>query len=185
MSFVVRSYEDSDVDGWLRCRLLSLFKTDYFDDVVVERPQLTGSALRLVAIEDRRVAGLLDLEVTDDAATIETIAVLPESARRGIATALLEVALVALRARRIHTIDAWTREDSAANAWYLANGFAENHRYLHVQKEADDSEEGFLTPSGLGAPIRALLHAPIEMESDLRCRYRRVYVCRQYLRELR
>ena len=53
MSFTVRCYEDSDADGWLRCRLLSFFKTDYFDDVVVERPQLTGSALRLVAIEDR------------------------------------------------------------------------------------------------------------------------------------
>ena len=32
--------------------------------------------------------------------------------------------------------------------------------------------------------VRAFTHAPIEREAELRGRYRRVYVCRQYVREL-
>ena len=32
------------------------------------------------------------------------------------------------------TLDAWTRENTEANAWYQRSGFAENHRYLHVTR---------------------------------------------------
>ena len=84
----------------------------------------------------------------------------------------------------VSTIDAWTREDAAANAWYQAMGFVENFRYLHVMTESDDDASGLESPASLSRPIRAFMHAPIEMETELRARYHRVYICRQYLRSV-
>ena len=82
------------------------------------------------------------------------------------------------------TLDAWTREDIAANSWYRRNGFSERYRYLHVYLGDGDDATGFTTPEGLSAPVSAFVHASIEDEATMRERYRRVYLCRQYLREL-
>ncbi len=107
----------------------------------------------------------------------------PDAQRRGLASALLDTALAALPAG-VGSIDAWTREDPAANSWYRARGFSERHRYLHVYKSCDEPEDGFRCPEGLTGPVAAFAHAPIELETSMRQRFRRVYVCRQYYREL-
>jgi len=177
---VVRDYRDADAEEWLRCRLLSFFDTDYYDDVLVERPTLESPCVSLVADVDGSVVGLIDVEVDGAGATIDCIAVHPDHRRTGLGTSLLQAALARLPAD-VATLDAWTREDAGTNAWYRAQGFTEQHRYLHVHKEWDDPSDGFTAPAGLSAPVRAFSHAPIEMEADLRARYRRVYVCRQYV----
>lgn len=180
----IREYADVDAHAWLRCRLLSFFTTQYYDDVVVERPRYDAPAIELVAVVGPSLVGLLDIEITDRTATIEVIAVHPDYTGRGIGTALLEHAIPDLMTGGIKTLDAWTREDAAANAWYLARGFVENYRYLHIHKEWDEHDSGFESPPGLSRPIRALVHAQIEREAQVRDRFRRVYVCRQYLRQL-
>lgn len=178
----VRPYVADDAESWLRCRVLSFLGTDYFDDVLAERPSYSDRAICLVAHDGQRIAGVMDTEITDNAATIETVAVHPDALRQGIASELLACTLQALRTSEIATVDAWTREDRAANCWYQASGFTENFRYLHVMKQHDDDDSGFGSPSGLSRPIRAFAHASMEREAELRRRYRRVYVCRQYLR---
>ena len=93
-------------------------------------------------------------------------------------------ALVVLEGRGVRTLDAWTREDAAANRWYQRNGFAETTRYLHVYLGDGDDPSDFTTPDGLSSPVTVFVHGRIEDEADLRARYRRVYVCRRYARDL-
>lgn len=178
--FFVRPYLPSDERAWLRCRVLAFLQTNYYDDVRQSRPLDDDLAIALVAIAGGELVGLIDITIDGDAATIDCIAVDPDSQRSGIGSALL----VAARDRlpdSIRTLDAWTREDEAANAWYRSRGFTENQRYLHVYKCWDEPSDGFTSPEGLSAPVIAFAHARIEREAELRARFRRVYICRQYL----
>lgn len=176
----IRAYRPADEPSWLQCRLLSFFATDYYDDVKVAKTPLAPGSIELVAERDGEVVGILDVEIDGDAATIDTIAVHPTAQRTGLANALLYAALDLLPPK-VATLDAWTREDAAANAWYLAAGFRETHRYLHVY--VGDGDPTFPGPEGMSSPVIAFMHAPIEREVEVREVYRRVYVCRQYLRE--
>lgn len=182
-SVPVREYRDTDERRWLHCRLVSFFDTDYFDDVHTERDRFELPALRLVADDGGPIMGLLDVEIDGSAATIDCVAVHPDHRRRGIATALLETALGRLPAG-VRTLDAWTREDDPAISWYRRNGFSERTRYLHVYKHWSEPVTGFAVPAGLSGPVIAFCHGRIEDEEAMRARFRRVYVCRQMLREL-
>jgi ribosomal protein S18 acetylase RimI-like enzyme len=185
MPATIRPYAPGDETGWLHCRLLSFFGTSYFDDVHLLKTRF-DRAVELVAVDDEdRVVALLDVEVEveGDAATIDCVAVLPDAQGAGIASALLDAALARLPPE-VRTLDAWTREDVAANRWYAARGFAIAHRYLHVYVEDGDPLDGFITPPGLSRPVKAFLHADIEHEADLRARFTRVHECRQYVRRL-
>lgn len=181
--FAVRTYQSTDEPRWLRCRLLSFFTSAYYDDVVTHRPDDPGLLVRLVATEGDDLIGLIDVDVDDTAATIDCIAVHPDRQRQGVGNALLTAARAALP-DAVRTLDAWTRDDPAANGWYRARGFVENHRYLHVYKDHDEPVEGFVVPSGVRGPIKAFLHGDIADEGELRRRFRRVHVCRQYLLDL-
>lgn len=183
---VIRPYRFSDEESWLRCRVLSFLRTQYYDDVKNERTVFEGRALCSVAavpgVSGETVVGILDIEIDGTAATIDTVAVHPDHARRGIATRLLTDALSQLKSRGITSLDAWTREDEPANRWYLGQGFRENFRYLHVHKEHLDADDtGFRSPPGVGPPVRAFDHAALEHEAELRAMFGRVHHCRQYL----
>ncbi|WP_354529293.1 N-acetyltransferase [Nakamurella sp. UYEF19] len=130
------------------------------------------------------VVGILDITIAGEAATIDTIATHPDHQAHGIATALLQRALPMLADRGVATLDAWTREDQAANAWYRRNGFAETFRYVHAYVGGDDDLAGFVTPPGCSQPVTAFVHAPIDQEAQVRERFHRVYVCRQYRRSV-
>ncbi|MEQ4208919.1 GNAT family N-acetyltransferase [Actinopolymorpha sp. B9G3] len=181
-SYVIREYQDRDADSWLRCRLLSFFHTNYYDDVVTERPAYAHPSARHVAAADKSVVGILDAQVDGANATIEVLAVHPDHARRGIATALLRKTEAALARYAVSTLDAWTREDVPANQWYQRAGFVENFSYLHVHKVDADDATGFETPPGLSRPLTAFMHASRDHEASLRQRFRRVYVCRRYVK---
>lgn len=180
----VRAYESADEQSWLRCRVLSFLDTQYYDDVKPRRTELAAGSIALVAVVDGAVAGILDIEIDADAATIDTVAVHPDHRGAGIATALLDAALPRMTERGVRTLDAWTREDAAANRWYRRSGFEERFRYLHVYLGPDEDAEGFATPEGLSSPVAAFSHARLEDEETLRERFARVYACRRYVREL-
>jgi ribosomal protein S18 acetylase RimI-like enzyme len=177
----IRPYSPSDEPGWLRCRVLSFLGTSYFDDVKRAKTRFGGAAIELVATVDARIAGVIDVELDGALATIDTIAVHPDHARRGIASALLAAALERLPGD-VRELDAWTREDPEANAWYRDRGFVVDTRYLHVYLGEGDDPEGFVTPDGLSAPVHAFCHASLDREAELRARYARVHECRRYVR---
>lgn len=181
----IRPYEAADESSWVRCRALAFLTTQYYDDVWPRRPDVSAPSFGLVAVDgEGRVIGLLDVSVDAQAATIHSIATHPSHQGAGIGTALLEAAVGRLADGGVSSIDAWTREDPAANGWYRRNGFSETFQYLHVHLEDGDDAEGFTTPPGFSGPVRAFVHAGIEREQELRERFARVYVCRQYVRDL-
>lgn len=180
---LVRPYAATDVDDWLRCRLLAFLGTCYYDDVHPQRDTFTLPVVQLVALDDDRVVGLIDVEIDGNAATIDCIAVHPDHQRSGVGDRLLTAALDRLPTT-VTTLDAWTREDAQALAWYSGHGFSERYRYLHVYKGGSEPADDFTAPKPLTPPVIAFCHAAIEHEADLRARFARVYVCRQFLREL-
>lgn len=181
--FAVRAYRPADERGWLRCRVLSFLGTQYYDDVKPNRTVLTDPSIALVAVSPTdEVIGILDVEIDGKAATIDTVATHPDHQGVGVGAALLREALSRLEAAQVETLDAWTREDVAANRWYRSHGFSEQYRYLHVYLNDGDDDAGFATPDRLSAPVSAFLHGRIEDEAIMRARFARVYVCRQYLR---
>ena len=204
MGFTIRDYAEHDEPSWLRCRALSFLGSSYFDDVLSRRTTFDGESVQLVAARPKpegmttpgpdEVVGILDVELWKDAgqpvATIDTIAVHPDHQREGIAGALFATALGQLRDREIAWVDAYTREDPQACAWYAAQGFLLDSTYLHVYRGGEEGAEdahgddGFSAPFGLGAPVKAFFHGPDEDPAPWRDRFARVHQCRRFLRRL-
>ena len=177
----VRDYSPADEGGWLQCRVLAFLGTSYFDDVVTEKPVYSDPSVELVATAAGVVVGVIDVSVSGPHATIETIAVDPTATRKGVASLLLDAVLCRLPSG-VRSLDAWTRDDEAANRWYLSNGFRENFRYLHVYA-SDGEADAAITAARAGlTPVAAFFHADISAEEALRAEFKRVHICRQYLR---
>lgn len=153
---------------------MAFLNTAYYDDVKRNKSPLTAADFEYVAVVGEQVVGVLDVEVAGSAATIDTIAVHPDRQRKGIADQLLIQALADLREGQVVTLDAWTREDEAANSWYQRAGFTEQFRYLHFFAEDLPPHEGH-------SIVHAFLHANIDEEAVIRAAHERVHVCRQYI----
>lgn len=162
--------------------MLAFLRSHYYDDVLIEKPRIDGG-VELVAVDGDAVVGLIDVSVNGPAATIESIAVHPDHCREGIGTALLEGALAQLADRGVRKIDAWTREDEAANGWYRRCGFQESERYLHVYARSDDEISRAVTAEAGLVGVHAFLHmVDMGREAEIRDAFGRVYVCRCYER---
>ena len=186
MPVEVRDYRPSDEQAWLRCRVIAFLGTAYFDDVCTSKPvPVRGAALVAIDQTGSLIVGVLDLSVDGAMATIDTIAVHPDYQGAGVGTALFERARARAAALGAVTIDAWTRDDEPALAWYRARGFAESEHYLHVY--ADYYVSAAEPPAAVDArpglePIKLFLHAPLAREEELRRTFRRVHVCRRLAR---
>lgn len=179
-TFQLRSYVPEDEHAWLRCRAIAFLGTAYFDDVLTTKPTYER-AIELVALDDSALVGLIDVSFTGDSATIESIAVDPTRSRSGVGSALLREASRRLP-DEIRKLDAWTRDDEQANNWYLAQGFVESFRYLHVYASSDrELETAIPGPAEHLTPVKGFFHARIEHEEALRATFARVHVCRQYV----
>ena len=145
---MIRNYQASDEPQWLSTRLLAFFGTNYYDDVKLLKTTLASPSIELVDARATELVGLLDVEIDGEAATIDTIAIRPDHSRSGVGRALLAEALRRLPSS-VKYLDAWTREDQAANDWYRAMGFVERYRYLHVYRsdEAGDPRGRIRNPS--------------------------------------
>jgi ribosomal protein S18 acetylase RimI-like enzyme len=178
----IRDYEPADEQAWLRCRVLSFLGTAYFDDVMTAK-QSPEVGAELVAVQGGIIAGVLDLSVDGDLATIDTIGVHPDHQHLGIGTLLLREARQRAAALGAATIDAWTRDDEPALRWYRARGFAESSHYLHVYADhytdAQELARAVSFRPGL-TPIKVFLHAALDREEELRAEFSRVHVCRRF-----
>lgn len=187
--YKIREYRDADEQSWVRCRVLSFLNSCYYDDVRPRHEDLGPSSVELVAVSslpngNEQVIGILSIEIEGAQSNIDTVATHPDFSRRGIAASLLSRALELLAEQQIVSLDAWTREDPAANSWYQDQGFTENYRYMHVYVGDQDQVEGFHSPSNLSKPVIGFYHGRMEDEEFLREHYSRTYICRQYLRRI-
>lgn len=181
----IRNYLSTDERDWLRCRALGFLSTAYFDDVLTKKPTYDCPAVELVADSGGAVVGIIDVAIAGDLATIETVAVHPDAARSGIGSLLLDEARRQLP-NSVTSLDAWTRDDEAANKWYLSNGFRESFRYLHVYASGDREPGAAIVETRLGlTPVSAFFHADISNETMLRRDFSRVHICRHYVRPIK
>ena len=169
----IRRYHPDDEPGWARCRVLGFLDTSYFDDVQPTKPDHGTDTIELVATDDGVVVGVLDISIDGDLATIDTVAVHPDARRSGVATHMLRHAEDLLETRSsMTTLDAWTRDDAAANAWYRSSGFVEAYRYLHVTRRPTECAEAVpATRHGLH-PVTGFFHATLDDEVETAGRLR-------------
>jgi ribosomal protein S18 acetylase RimI-like enzyme len=154
---LVRPYEPRDEIGWVRCRVLSLLDTAYFDDVLRTKPRYVRTAIELVAEMDGAIVGVIDVELDTEpnevasdperiGGAIWTIAVHPDHQRKGVGGALLAAAIDSSRTDGAEFLEAWTRDDAWVRAWYEQAGFVIADRYTHVYLDADDAAGAISAP---------------------------------------
>lgn len=187
---VIRTYEDNDEKGWLRCRVLSFLDTAYFDEVRREKENYAHPSVELIAEEDNQIIGIMDIECEQEPNTICSnenissgmiwhIAVHPDFQRKGVATALLDKAIKYLRDIGIHRIEAWTRDDRWVNSWYESNHFIKKDAYFHVYTEGKEVESTLESEVLQLRPVSACAHYTGNNEEILN-RFNRVHECSMY-----
>lgn len=116
----------------------SFLDTSYHDDVMTKRVKYENDAICLVASEDEKIVGLIDVEIekkpktlcvasSHRGAVIWNLAVLPQYRRRHIALDLWKEARKKLLEKGIHYCEVWTQQDEAAIAGI-------NHKDLKILK---------------------------------------------------
>lgn len=186
-SVVIRSYEPADERQWVRCRAVAFLDTCYYDAVEPRKPvEEADAVIDLLAVDGDRVVAILDVAIRGDLATIETICVDPDYRRFGLATRLLNEAFARLEGTPARTLDAWTREDPEALAWYAASGFVEEYSYIHVYSGYGDANTARITDRRAPySPVIVFAHTRREHEEQARAEFDRVYVCRRFMQQLR
>ena len=146
---IIRPYNSSDGENWLKCRLVSFHDSAYYDDVYITKPIFNNLSLELVAELNGKIVGILDLEKDNKdgsicycksgiGAMIWTIGVLPEYRRFGIASKLVLKAMEWAKSKDVNFIEAWTRDDKWVLDWYESLGFAIFHSYWHIYFKGDN-----------------------------------------------
>ncbi len=153
MTITINAYEADLEKDWLKCRLISFFETDYYDDVIIEKPHYDGKSVELVALADNRVVGLLDAEMNEDEDVtyydLHCIAVLPKFQGQGVGKLLFDKLIEETQKHDVKRIEVWTRENENANNWYLRQGFKQFMEYWHVWSESLPNDEVHELPASL------------------------------------
>tara|TARA_B100000287_G_scaffold328647_1_gene313170 strand:+ start:225 stop:815 length:591 start_codon:yes stop_codon:yes gene_type:complete len=154
VDLIIRPYDTSDEESWLKCRLVSFHNSAYYDDVYIKKPTFDNPSLELVAAVDGKIIGILDLEKDNKdgsicycksglGAMVWTIAVLPDYRRFGIASQLILKAVDWAKTKDINFIEAWTRDDKWVLDWYESVGFSRFHSYWHIYYKGDNIKSLF------------------------------------------
>ncbi|WP_164993424.1 GNAT family N-acetyltransferase [Macrococcus sp. DPC7161] len=174
-------YEDS----WVRCRTLSFLYTQYYDDVIQNKPAVNG--IELICLDGNMVVGLIDVEISEPycsynrdlkGAMLETIAIHPDYQKRGIGKQLLNAVEEKLRLLHVEYLEVWTREDKGSNQFYHKNGFEQFNKYYHVF-----ISNGVKPDYSDIKPIFMYGHA-ISIDEFDKKNVDRIYECRGYVKKL-
>lgn len=138
----IRKYQPADEADWVKCRVLAMLDTPYFDNVLQKKEQFYYPSIQIVADYSGKIVGLLDIEhdspenaicyrTGSPGGIIRNLAVLPEYRNKEVATHLLKYACNLLAEQGIEHLEAWARDDARAFSWFASKGFVESYRYLH------------------------------------------------------
>jgi len=188
---IIRSYNSSDEEGWLKCRLVSFHDSAYYDDVYTKKPIFDNPSLELVAEIDGKIIGALDLEKDNkdgsicycksgSGAMVWTIAVLPDYRRFGIASQLILKAIDWARSKDIDFIEAWTRDDKWVLNWYESVGFSRFHSYWHIYFKGDNAKSLFRSNDKDISPQSVFAHSNKDPKTLDQNKIDRFYKCSGY-----
>ncbi len=188
---IIREYRDTDNLQWVRCRVLSFLDSAYFDNVLREKERYENPSIELVAEDDGRIVGLIDLEYEKEKGTVCSnrnglggmiwhLAVLPEYRGKGIAAMLLDKVKEKAREAGIERLEAWTRDDKWVNEWYKKRGFKWIESYLHVYAEGNECD--IITDSKIEKLhiCSCFSHYVGEDKDEIKRRFKRVHECNLY-----
>ena len=176
----IREYTPADEQGWLRCRVLSFLDTSYFADVKTEKEKYLQPEMSLVAEENGRIIGLIDIELDsydlvmagdERGAVIWNLAVLPEYRKHGVAKALWEEAQARLIKQAIRYCEVWTQQDEPANAFYKAMKFIQEDSQTWLRCRANAAGVEKLIPAesmmGLYGIDELIFNVPLHRRDEL------------------
>ena len=188
---IIRLYNSSDEENWLKCRLVSFHDSAYYDDVYTKKPIFDNPSLELVAEIDGKIIGVLDLEKDnkDDSicycksglgAMVWTIAVLPDYRRFGIASQLILKVVDWAKSKDIDFIEAWTRDDKWVLDWYESVGFSRFHSYWHIYFKGDNAKSLFESNDQDISPQSVFAHSNKDPKTLDQNKIDRFYKCSGY-----
>lgn len=144
----IRNYESKDEKGWVRSRVLAYLDTAYYDDVYREKEKFENPSIELVAVEDDKVLGLIDIEYdTEDekvcseegtGGMIMHLAVHPDYQGRGIGKELMERAVEESIKLNLEFLEAWTRDAGSSAGWFEKNAYRQVDEYYHIYLTDED-----------------------------------------------
>ena len=192
---IIRSYNSSDEEGWLKCRLVSFYSSAYYDDVYTKKPVFNNSSLELVAELNGKIIGILDLENDSEdgiicycksgvGAMIWTIAVLPDCRRYGIASKLVLKAKEWSKVNDVNFIEAWTRDDKWVLDWYESLDFEKFHSYWHIYFKGDNAKSFFGSNDKDISPQSVFAHSNKNPKTLDQNKIDRFYTCFGYKLEI-
>lgn len=185
----IRKYRKEDETGWLQCRVLSFLDTAYYDSVLRKKEVYSNPSIELVACEDGKITGLIDVEYELSERTVCSkgtglggmiwhLAVHPDYRRKGIASLLLSVSESEAGKAGLNRFEAWTRDDDWVNRWYLSKGFKLTDSYLHVYAEGkDEIKSSFRSETEKLNLVNAFAHYTGNDRDSIRLKFKRVHDC--------
>lgn len=177
---VIRPYEPSDENGWLRCRVLAFLDTAYFDDVCQEKEQYDSRAIELVAEVDGIIVGLIDVACEGNSGMIWHLAVHPDYRRQRIGSALLMTAKEYAKAWGIEQFEAWTRDDEFVEQWYRSQGFRWMESYYHIYIEPGTEMEKVIECNISGLRPLSVFASYVGDDASFLRKFKRVHRCNRY-----
>ena len=188
---IIRPYNLSDEENWLKCRLVSFHDSAYYDDVYTKKPIFDNSSLELVAEIDGKIIGVLYLEKDNKdgsicyckselGAMVWTIAVLPDYRRFGIASQLILKVVDWAKSKDIDFIEAWTRDDKWVLDWYESVGFSRFHSYWHIYFKGDNAKSLFESNDQDISPQSVFAHSNKDPKTLDQNKIDRFYKCSGY-----
>ena len=188
---IIRPYNSSDQESWLKCRLVSFHDSAYYDDVYTKKPTFDNPSLELVAEINGEIIGIIDLEKdnkdgsicyckTGLGAMVWTIAVLPDYRRCGIASQLILKSVDWAKSKDIDFIEAWTRDDKWVLDWYESVGFSRFHSYWHIYFKGDNAKALFESNDKDISPQSVFAHSNKDPKTLDQNKIDRFYKCSGY-----
>ena len=156
----IRTYQQEDERGWLHCRVLSFLDTAYYDIVLNQKETYRNPAIELVAIEDDKVIGLLDIECEEKPMTLCTA----DQTLGGMITHLA-----------VHPDYLWVHE------WYLHQQFEKLGTYLHVYIEGSD---GIASKVDGLIPVQTFCQYVGKDSEKIKKKYKRVHECTGFYKRI-
>ncbi len=160
MEITIRDYRDEDEQEWMRTHAIVLSISHAWNYSIQERPKYERDSIKLVAIAEEKLVGLLDAEIERKPGEICMLknsigcyilefGRLPEYAGHRIGTKLIEVAKEQLIAKGVHRMEFWS-QDEKAQGFYKKWGMKEINRHMRFRIKPNKEIEDLLRRDLIG-----------------------------------